>query len=239
MVLGHQLLIPTFGEVFSPASIPDLALWLDSDDLSTLFTDSAGTIPAALIGDVIGRWADKSGFNRHALQGTTANKPTREIGGITSDGVDDFLGVTVAAGTFQTVIFVARNVGTGNNRNLFGWDAMSAGIVHNNAFNEWRYETNEADVRVDLNEDASTRKVLSLRYASTLSVEFDSNTQSDITFDPKDTYNTTANFGLFAGSSAGTSPLEAEIVEVIAYLRDITDDELDLIMTYAINKWGI
>ncbi len=67
--------------------------WFDPADLSTLFQDSAGTIPATADGDPVGRVLDKSGNGRHLLQAINAARPIlRHSGGLTwldFDGVDD------------------------------------------------------------------------------------------------------------------------------------------------------
>jgi fibronectin-binding autotransporter adhesin len=52
------------------------ALWLDSADATTLFKDTAGTLPAA-VGDQVGLWKDKSGNTRNAQQANPGNQPLR------------------------------------------------------------------------------------------------------------------------------------------------------------------
>lgn len=78
----------TFFEVLDLAPV----VWLEPSDLATVFSDDAGTTPAAVDG-VVGRLADKSGNNLHATQAAT--KPTlRQSGavyGVEFDAVDDFL----------------------------------------------------------------------------------------------------------------------------------------------------
>jgi hypothetical protein len=66
--------------------------WWDFSDLSTVFSDSAGTTPASVDG-VVGRVTDKSGNGLHFTQGTTSLKPLlRQAGALyylEFDGVDD------------------------------------------------------------------------------------------------------------------------------------------------------
>lgn len=70
-------------------------VWYDPADMSTLFQDSAGTIPVTATGQPVGRIMDKSGHGFHALQTTAGSRPTfRDVGGLRYlefDGVDDFL----------------------------------------------------------------------------------------------------------------------------------------------------
>lgn len=45
---------------WTPLRLPNLKLWLDPSDLSTLFQDAAGTIPVTADGDPVGVWLDRS-----------------------------------------------------------------------------------------------------------------------------------------------------------------------------------
>ena len=50
---------------FTPKEIPNLAIWLDAQDYSTLTFNST----------TISQWRDKSGNANHASQGTAINQP--------------------------------------------------------------------------------------------------------------------------------------------------------------------
>ena len=70
--------------VFTPTSLgANLALWLDANDTSTLYTDSTETT-LSTNGAFVGRWKDKSGNDRHADKGTSVNRPVRTDGSINS-----------------------------------------------------------------------------------------------------------------------------------------------------------
>ncbi len=90
---------------FSPAALFSGGVqgaWYDPSDLSSMFQDSAGTVPVTATGQPVGRINDKSGNGNHATQATTAAKPTyTESGGLKYllfDGVDDFITQTAAFG---------------------------------------------------------------------------------------------------------------------------------------------
>ena len=78
--------VPTMhgGAAFSPASLfaaGEEGSWYDPSDLSTLFQNSDGTGAPAADGP-IGYMADKSGNGNHAIQATSAKRPTlRVVGG--------------------------------------------------------------------------------------------------------------------------------------------------------------
>lgn len=70
---------PTVDPFTTPASLfaaGEQGAWYDPSDLTTIFQDSAGTIPANAIGQSIGMIKDKSGRGNHATQPTAANRPT-------------------------------------------------------------------------------------------------------------------------------------------------------------------
>lgn len=50
--------------------------WYDPSDMSTLFQDSAGTVPVTAVEQPVGRILDKSGRGNHATQATTTKRPT-------------------------------------------------------------------------------------------------------------------------------------------------------------------
>ena len=69
----------------------------DFNDLSTMYQDSAGTIPVTGVGQPVGKVLDKSGRGNHATQSTSAKRPILQKNATTGayylafDGVDDFL----------------------------------------------------------------------------------------------------------------------------------------------------
>lgn len=60
---------------FNSVPMTNMALWLDSSNSSSLFTD-AGTTKVANDGDLIYQWNDLSGNGRHAIQTTSSARPT-------------------------------------------------------------------------------------------------------------------------------------------------------------------
>ena len=82
--------------IFDPATLfasGEQGAWYDPSDLSTMFTNTAGTTLAA-VDDPVARINDKSGRGNHATQGTVAKRPIlRQTAGglyyLEFDGVDD------------------------------------------------------------------------------------------------------------------------------------------------------
>lgn len=77
---------------FSPLDLP-LAAWYDPSDISTLFQDTAGTVPVSADGDHVALMLDKSGNGHHMSQSDATRQPVYHMSNgqhwIESDGIDD------------------------------------------------------------------------------------------------------------------------------------------------------
>jgi hypothetical protein len=89
-----------------PLTISGLQLWLDASDSSTLFDATAGGSLVTADGSAVARWADKSGNNRHAIQGTVNNRPTKSGGALFFNGSTSF---------FDSINNLSLNMGRGSN----------------------------------------------------------------------------------------------------------------------------
>lgn len=76
-------------EIPPPLQISNLVNWQDSDDPSTFYTDSAGTVQGT---GPLGFWRDKSGLNNSPNQTTNARRPTTGTRTINGRGAVDFDG---------------------------------------------------------------------------------------------------------------------------------------------------
>lgn len=93
---------------FTPASLPNLALWLDGGDASTI----------TLNGSNVSAWADKSGLANHADQGTPSLQPAYSSAGLNGrpmlqfDVTDDVMTNTtlsMGAGSAFTIAIVGKS----------------------------------------------------------------------------------------------------------------------------------
>lgn len=69
-------------DVYDPTNLfasGEKGAWFDASDISTLFQDAAGTIPVTTLGQLVGKWLDKSGNNNHATQSNAGQRPTWQI----------------------------------------------------------------------------------------------------------------------------------------------------------------
>ena len=158
--LGLNLGIRSSTSIWTPAELPNLALWLDAADSSTI----------TLNGSTVSQWNDKSGNARHASQPTAANQPTYTANGlngkpvVTFDGSNDFMTFQTAFGTvteFNAVIVWRTDAsGVGNFDYLYqigdGSNALSLNAASPNAgvFNGNYYGLSSGVSAVDFNTPA-------------------------------------------------------------------------------------
>lgn len=69
---GASLIGTRIAELFANG---EQGVWYDPSDLSTLFQDSAGTLPVTAMEQPVGLMLDKSGRGNHAVQATTTARP--------------------------------------------------------------------------------------------------------------------------------------------------------------------
>jgi hypothetical protein len=131
-MLGARVGICNSIKAFSLRERPNLQLWLDSSD-STTMLNAAGT--AAVLDEQIATWQDKSGNNRHMIQETSTKRPKRQvinnINAVTfTKAIQSHLynGYEIGSQTF-TIVFVY------NNSNQYGtvWD-LSGNAANNGEF---------------------------------------------------------------------------------------------------------
>lgn len=227
---------------FSPLDIPGLKLWLDASDAATLFQDSAGTTPAG-IGDVVGRWSDKSGNNNHATQATTGVKPLRQDGYIAGDGSDDYLvlpntlvvGFTAATGF---IVWRANAVavhgaawqisGTGKNHY-----AYSGGKIYDGFCNSTRPEVVTSSVL------ANTLYCSAMRHTGT---QYTYRLNGAVTYNAAGTFSASNGLqSLFANVAGGIlgERFPGRLYEVVLLNRALSDSEIEQMEAYLAAKWGV
>jgi len=97
-IVGGTSKTLTFSQIIeSLFSNGEQGFFYDPNDLSTMYQDSAGTIPVTAAGQPVGLILDKSGRNNHAYQTVSASRPILQCNATTGayylafDGVDDYL----------------------------------------------------------------------------------------------------------------------------------------------------
>lgn len=159
---------------FNPLSLfanSEQGAWYDPSDLSTMFQSSDGTTAVA-VGDPVGYIADKSGNGNHAIQATSAKRPTlRQAGSLyylEFDGAQalrssaiDFTGtdsMSVFAGakseTDATQMIGELSTNSGGNAGTFR--------VGSFAGDQWRYASRGTSSLVNANANGYTPPLTSV-----------------------------------------------------------------------------
>ena len=97
---GRRIGVPSAGNILPIFRLSTQGFWYDPSDFSTMFQDSAGTIPVTAAGQQVGKILDKSPFANHLTQSTEANRPTLAIDALgyyylSYDGVNDLESATI------------------------------------------------------------------------------------------------------------------------------------------------
>lgn len=258
MYLGPVLTLvsPRRAPRFSPASLfagGEHGAFFDPSDLSTMFQDDAGTVPAA-VGSVVGRINDKSGRGNHATQATTANKPILRQSGslyyLEFDGVDDFLatpaiGPAVDSVTASVALLKANDLAVGVPLETGGSSAGSFSIfapVSSTSYGSRSRGTAASDGSyTDASVAGPHTAVLTLQ----ADISSDTNIlqingvqrSSSATDQGTGVY---GNYPLYIGMRAGTTlPFVGNIYSAIVLFRAATTDELANINWFGAHKAGL
>lgn len=110
----------TFPNSFTPLSLfsaGEQGFWYDPSDFSTLFQDTAGTVPVTAVGQSVARINDKSGRGNHATQSDASRRPILRQNGslyyLEFDGTDDGMVTgTITPGVDKAQVFAGFLNGT-------------------------------------------------------------------------------------------------------------------------------
>jgi hypothetical protein len=223
------------GATFNPLSIPNLALWLDAADTSTITHTS----------NSVSQWNDKSGNGNNATQGTGANQPVTNTRTINGRNVLDFnvaeprMNLPVAlTGDKNTTCFYVFQVDVSKTHRLMnGTNAGGTRVLMQQTAFQYQY--------MNRNDFTAT---------SAISATFDTNAHIGIA--RRDGVNKRAGrdgvlgteltsaqdavlTGLTIGSAGATDTFDGACAEIILYQRGLTNAEMNAVGRYLSAKWNI
>jgi len=247
---------------FDPTDITGLQLWLDADDIDTLFTESTKGTQVASDGDPVGAWDDKSGNNKDAIQATGVNRPTYKAPGMNGvpsllwDGVNDYMENTfqnILSGNEAFTVFVVSNDNNdgGTHGGLLAikrsnfWHALTEQWIGgqskffiitdgiNGARNAWIADARTANQQPHISVWQSAGTNEFIRFRINKAQQTINQTTGVI--------NANGSAGYFLGrKTAGNNVARWEgfISEYLVYNADLTSDEVDDVEAYLSTKWG-
>jgi len=196
---------------FNPLSLfanSEQGAWYDPSDLSTLFQNSDGTTAVA-VGDPVGYIADKSGNGSHAIQATSAKRPTlRESGGLyylefdgaqglrTASNIDftgtdtmsAFLGVKKNNDNNTSLVEFSNTIGSGSGKfrfasdtgGLYRWSSRGTVLSNANSTGNNAPTTNVLTAQSEISEDLNILRIDGVQAASSTANQGDGNYSSDV-----------------------------------------------------------
>lgn len=216
------------------------ALWLNANDASTI-SAAAG----------VSQWSDKSGNNRHAVQGSEANQPTYITNALRGKSVVRFNGSSTwltgspySLGAF-TWFFVFQTsstaeqalIGRRNDTDLQWRYAAILGGSGGTPYGILRNGSTIPFANPAVNVADGLGHIMMMRYdGNTLTVSIDA------TFEATDTgvvAITESDYDIGRLASIGTAYFGGDLGEIIAYPEAVGSADIDRTYGYAAHYWGI
>ncbi len=260
LYLAFSLLSQYTYALNSPTDFPDLVLWLDANDTTTVFSDTTCTTAVAA-GNDVQCWQDKSGNGNHVTQTTTAT-PTYLLNQqnsmpslyfTTNAGNDDRL-FTSTAGQITTngsytkfVVFSYDNLNSSNNlissAGTTGTAFWGSNTPNNGRLHTWNlagtasnpgYLSSPMQLTIGQYYIGATRYDNVAGDGSLSILNIDGNQVAS-----DDTQQNHAAQVISIGNHNDTAGLDGRIAEALIYNRALNNMEIDCVEAYLATKWNI
>jgi hypothetical protein len=260
MNTGWKTILPWYmlnAGSFNPTQIPDLALWLDAADASTITVDGANNVS---------QWRDKSGNARHVAQAATLNQPSYVTGVLNGlpvvrpDGVNDVLESSAqtaatwyGSGTQQItymVLFALVTQKAGENNIVGGLNTAIGGPSNRILIERQPVGVGTSDLiftagGVQVNVNSAPQAGTSWFIETVRWTNAGTPTMRRTNTAGTNTYNAT---GTLTGTMAdnqkalvgygATLAANFNLAEKLIFSRNISDTEVGQIESYLLSKWG-
>lgn len=224
---------------FDPATLFSLGqagAWYDPSDLSTLFQDTAATMPVTTAGQPVARVNDKSGNGKNLTQATASRMPTYQVDSsgnpyLLFDGVDDHLTTALALALPFDRVSSIRQAAWVLNRQVFSGGAL---LFQNNISPQLRVHDGisgpaNGALAIGRNGIVTERHIAN---GSRLAVD----NGGYVTGDAGAAAPTSLSIG---ASSAGTVPANIRLYGVLMRAGAMTDDEIAGLRSWMADKAGV
>jgi len=216
--------IYAYGQSFDLLALSPV-IWLDASDSSTI----------TLVSGAVSEWRDKSGNNRHASQGTSANRPVMStLNGksvLSFDGSNDFLQYNLSIGTQTNFTYVIVFKHTNDTYGLpsFGRSPSNFGLHNSSGTNGYRFYTNQGYNQVTLNSGNGNQYFESNKWQIAV---------GDTNGIPVTSY---GNYLIYIGGDPFDSSrrLNGQIAEVCLFPSVLSQSDRELVEGYLAWKWGL
>jgi hypothetical protein len=216
-----------------------MVLWLDATDSSTLFKDSALTMPASN-GDPIGGWKDKSPSGYNAVQSNAANQPVRNDTAMNGKAAVRFTAAEADGMTINDSLVLARPY-TAFIVNQYYGDTRGRTLQSRDS--NWLHGLWSGNVSAfaDGFVGANPRADVNFPYVADTTGAVDGSTLYvnglDFTTNPAPV-GQPGRLGLVSGGMFPLEVSDADISEVVLYNRVLSADELGQVRSFLYNKYN-
>jgi hypothetical protein len=230
-----------------PTDIAGLVAWYDFSDLTTLFQDTARTVPITADGQAIKGVTDKSGVGNHLSEAT--NGPSYKVAIQNSlsvarfDGTNDQLSATITADTSRTTFIVAKKTAapSGVNKGLVGMGTASHifytnSVGHATSYLFFQNEAAGSTVLTGSTATAWTTVVARLNGLSSLDMYANGGTGVNVNPNDADVGGTAWAIG---SRGAGSDPGDYDIAEVLIYNTPLVAADINSVGAFLASKWGL
>ena len=238
--------------LFTPLSLSNCCLWLDASDRTTLFSDSAGTLPVSTGSTTLSYWKDKSTSNNNATN-TTAQpfvsyNTLNSLATITFTG-SQYLNLTSTSlpngGQNATYFFVLKTTTAGavqvffshgptpaqtgqTPQFFFGSGNIYTDTYGGNAIYDTTPVTNQYIVNTILRNTNLSGWLQGSAFVASNNSPLTTNTGTGF-----------ATLGVGRVSSSLNYYLQGSVAEIVIYNTDLDTTGRQLIEGYLANKWGL
>lgn len=239
------------GSLPSLSPVSGMSLWVDFDDITTLFQDTAGTSPVTADGQQIGKALDKSGNGNHVTRTPSAAliyKSNIQNGkGVGRYNVQSLLSASIQAvgadgtwtcfavcdpSSYSSIRGIAGQDGTGTR--VFQFRYTTSGYIEVIAFNS----TGTPFTATGSTEISTFAIAVAKRGATSIQAWLNGNATASVgtTGTPA---STSRPFAVGATNDTNGLPMAGDIGELIFYPSALSDAGMITVQDYLKVKWGL
>jgi hypothetical protein len=249
-----------FSRSFVPNDIPNCIMWFDGADLTTMFTNTAGTTAVTGTGSIVRHWRDKSNTGNNLTSDTADRSPTLTTSSTNPQKIDmvfdggDYLSKTDVVNNSKTytkfLVFYRNDTAAADYQRLFSY-ATSAGDQFNNDPSGFHIQANNSKTGYILFKSNASTGLFTISTNTyyiitivatplTMSLFLNGSLTATVSLTLPNTDFSGTTFRLGTNFGPGNNSYWAGFInEVISYNRQLDVAEYREVEGYLAWKWGV
>lgn len=225
--------------------VPELLLSPES----SMYQDTARTIPAVANNDPVGSWSDLAAAASNRVQGTAGNRPLLKTNllngyrGLDFDGVNDSMLGALVAHAASTFFLVAKekSAPTATTRGLYGMRVTGTNratlFTDSDVGTGYCYFPTEASGNVHIGGVPNQWNVICMNFESLASATFRIGGGAGVNFNPHDNHGSCVLDSTPADNAV--SPGDFQLVALRRYASSLNAGDMNLVGGYLAQKYGL